>query len=238
MRKLLAGFVALSAAAIVTACADAPTSQAATDAIALHRVRPIGAAQTEGFGRDRLFVFDYTQNFFCPPGAGTGDLPCVVGELPPFPNALDIDPEDEPDLFIIVPFFDADGDGDLEALEVNPAVDVQCPEPGAAFSTCTMHPMTLKAPLGAGGSVIDIPLPNHSHVLRDTPGGSKPWDNFIILVTDQSVWPDRDGNCDAGIGCLTSVEAIRAMDPATQTFGGTGIIPSTLFLFFGVHNLR
>ena len=73
--------------------------------------------------------------------------------------------------------------------------------------------------------------------MRDTPGGSVPWDISVILVTDPGVWPNKDGKCTAGRGCLTSVEAVRALTPS-QTFSGTGILPSTLFLFFGVHNLH
>ncbi|MGQ0714797.1 MAG: hypothetical protein ACT4PJ_13860 [Gemmatimonadaceae bacterium] len=226
--------LALMALGLITACDDAPMDPMTAEGGAphFHRARPITVpGQTEGFARDRLVVFDYTQNFFCPPATATGILPCVVGSAPAFPNALGLDPADEPDLFVIVPFFDANGDGELEALALTPTVDVQCPEPGVPFGECILHPPTLETPLGT------IPLPNHSHVVRDTPGGSKPWDTFVVLVTDPTVWPDKNGQCAAKGECLTSVESIRALR-ADQTFAGTAILPSTLFLFFGVHGLR
>ncbi len=240
--------VALLAAGIAAACDGTPVDQPVHDP-QFHRERPIGAFQTEGFGRGRPLIFDYTQNFFCPQSAATavGDLPCTVGVTPAVPNALDLEPDDIPDLVVIVPFFDKDGLGGpglgaLEAFDPTPAVDVQCPEPGEAFSTCTLHPGTLTlAPavagaLGLPAVATPIPLPNHSHVVRETPGGSVPWDIFVALVTDPAIWPDKDGACTDAGDCLTSIEAVQKAVANGQVFAGT--VPSDLILFFGVHNLR
>jgi hypothetical protein len=115
-------------------------------------MRPIAVNQTDGFGNEKLLVFTYFQNFACIhepfddlDGSGhTGDglvaavdpdefqtPKCILGDsgsgsLPT------IDPTGRPiagtePLFVIVPFFDTNGNGTVEALEVDPGVDVQCP---------------------------------------------------------------------------------------------------------------
>lgn len=115
-------------------------------------MRPIDVNQTDGFGNEKLLVFTYFQNFSCIhepfddlDGAGhAGDglvaavdpdefqtTNCILGDsgsgsLPT------IDPTGKPiagtePLFVIVPFFDADNDGTVDALDASPGVDVQCP---------------------------------------------------------------------------------------------------------------
>jgi hypothetical protein len=134
--------------------------------------RPIAVNQTDGYGQGKLGAFTYYQNFACvhEPFSdldGNGKVAavdpaefqtprCVVGNQP------GIDPAGEPGdktapLYVIVPFFDADGDGAAadpaapsgesstgplatalkqefgfvpDAFDPTPGVPVQCPEPG------------------------------------------------------------------------------------------------------------
>lgn len=229
--------------------------------------RPIALNQTDGFGNKKLLVFTYFQNFSCihepfddldglgHTGDGTvaADDPdefqtpqCILGEsgsgsLPT------IDPTGRPiegtePLFVIVPFFDADGDGTVDALDSTPGVDVQCPEPAspltvrpvaAPFGTCTMHPTTLHAePAGLS----DLPLVNHSHIIDGDSFGAIWWQITAILVFDQNIWPDVTGACPAGgKACLTSVKALRQAQAAGQA---SEDVATNFFLFFDAKPLR
>jgi hypothetical protein len=207
--------------------------------------------QTEGFANDKLVIFDYTQNFFCT-NAPLNDADCQVGAAPDRRNVLNIDPAKIPDLIVIVPFFDADNDGMLDALDETPGVFVQCPENqssvlngGTEFGTpfhCILHDVHLDTAPLAGVTVAGvtfggtIPLPNHTHIVEKTPGGSVPWDIFVVLVLDRDLWPDQNGACPAGQGCLTSFKAINAAAQKPDTI--VGPVPTTLVLFFGVHELE
>jgi len=132
----------------------------------------IDVNQTDGFGDGELLVFTYFQQFFCTHEPfddldNDGEVAavdpeefqrprCVVGRPAPSidPTGDDIDGV-EP-FFILVPFFDADNDGEAavspdssqaenvafaftlqnlfgfvpDAFDPTPGVDVQCPEPG------------------------------------------------------------------------------------------------------------
>ncbi len=226
--------------------------------------RPIALNQTDGFGNEKLLVFTYFQNFSCihesfddldgPGHTGNGTVAaddpdefqtpkCILGDsgsgsLPT------IDPTGRPiegtqPLFVIVPFFDADGDGTVDALDPTPGVDVQCPEPAsvrpaaAPFGTCTMHPTTLHAePAG----LPDLPLVNHSHIIDGDNFGAIWWQIIAVLVFDQSIWPNVTGDCPAGgDACLTSVKALRQAQAADQA---SGDVPTNFFLFFDARPLR
>lgn len=233
-----------------------------SDVARAERERPIVLGQTEGFANGELTVFDYGQNFICA-NAPLGPLnaaDCQVGagftslELP----GVKLNSAGIPDLIVIAPFFDANGDGTLEALASSPAVFVQSPEtqssvlgpggtpiPGATpfgvFGHCIFHDTMLDTSPLAGVTVAGvtfggtIPLPNHSHIVAATPGNAEqPWDIKVVLVLDPALWPDANGNCPAGSGCLTSFEAI-ASAPASSIVGP---VDSTLVLFFGVHGLE
>jgi hypothetical protein len=144
--------------------------------------RPIAINQTDGLGNQKLVAFTYFMNFHCThepfddldrngtPAAADPDefqTPiCHVGEQPTIDPAGKPIKETEP-LYVIVPFFDADHDGQAaspgladalkslfgivpDAFDPSPGVPVQCPEPGppltqhkGAFGTCTMHPSQL-----------------------------------------------------------------------------------------------
>jgi|HubBroStandDraft_5_1064220.scaffolds.fasta_scaffold58345_2 hypothetical protein len=120
-----------------------------------------------------------------------------------------------------------------EAFKAAPAVYTQCPEPGAAPGTCTMHAsrLDLGPALEALGLVpppltnIFLPTPNHSHVLikQDINLPSIWWQVIPVLVFDQSLWPPKDGSSG-----LTSFEAVEAAVKA-----GTAVqVPSNFFLYF------
>ncbi|MGD0570617.1 MAG: hypothetical protein ABSA78_19620 [Candidatus Sulfotelmatobacter sp.] len=120
-----------------------------------------------------------------------------------------------------------------EAFKATPLVYTQCPEPGSAPGTCTMHASRLDlapvlADLGYTGPAtanIFVPTPNHSHVLIDADINLPPiwWQVIPVLITSQSDWPTKDGS--SGI---TSAEKLTAAKNA-----GTAIAaPSNFFLFF------
>jgi len=120
-----------------------------------------------------------------------------------------------------------------EAYKATPLVYTQCPEPGSAPGTCTMHASRLDlarvlAALGFTGpptANIFLPTPNHSHILINADINLPPiwWQVIPVLITSQSDWPTKDGS--SGI---TSAEKLTAAKNA-----GTAIAaPSNFFLFF------
>jgi hypothetical protein len=120
-----------------------------------------------------------------------------------------------------------------EAFKAKPSVYTQCPEPGSAPGTCTMHAsrLDLGPVLVALGYVqppvanIFVPTPNHSHVVINADVNVKPiwWQVIPVLVLNQSDWPTQDGSSG-----LTSLSAIQAALKA-----GTAVeAPSNFFLFF------
>jgi hypothetical protein len=121
-----------------------------------------------------------------------------------------------------------------EAFKATPLVYTQCPEPGSAPGTCTMHASRLDlapvlAQLGFTGPPtgnVFVPTPNHSHVLLNQDVNLKPiwWQVVPVLVTSQSEWPAKDGS--SGI---TSFKALQA----AKTAGTAIVAPSNFFLFFG-----
>jgi hypothetical protein len=121
-----------------------------------------------------------------------------------------------------------------EAFKASPKVYTQCPEPGSAPGTCTMHASRLDlAPVlselgiipGPPTANIFVPTPNHSHVLIDQDLNLPAiwWQVIPVLVLDPSDWPAQDGS--SGI---TSLKAIKAAIAAGQAVEA----PSNFFLFF------
>ncbi|TCK26814.1 hypothetical protein [Pseudonocardia endophytica] len=78
-----------------------------------------------------------------------------------------------------------------------------------------------------------IPLPSHSHIVETTDDPDQQWwQVVVVLVKDQSVWPDKDGNCAAGRDrCLTSIDSLRAAQAEGETTTGQDI-PTNIWLFF------
>jgi hypothetical protein len=120
-----------------------------------------------------------------------------------------------------------------EAFKAKPSVYTQCPEPGSAPGTCTMHAsrLDLGPVLVALGYVqppvtnIFVPTPNHSHVLinPDINLASIWWQVVPVLVLDQSDWPTADGK--SGITSLAGIQAALKAGTAVEA-------PSNFFLFF------
>ena len=242
--------------------------------------RPIRVDQTDGYADGSVVVFTYGQNYQCvhePFDDRDGDgIPaaqdpdefqkpiCEVG----FGTKVGIDPAGEPageteDLFVIVPFFDADHDGEAagglaptlanifgglvpDAFDPTPGVPVQCPEPGGAlsaqkgaFGTCTMHPTQIdyaqllsevRPDLFAGLKNLNLPLVNHSHIIEGKNFNPVWWHLKVVLVTDQSVWPDVNGT--TGLRSVEDIAAAQAAGKALPT------INSNFFLFFGSRELH
>ena len=242
--------------------------------------RPIRVDQTDGYADGKVAVFTYGQNYQCvhqPFDDRDGDgIPaaqdpdefqrpiCEVG----FGTKVGIDPAGEPiekteDLYVIVPFFDADHDGEAagglaptlssifgglvpDAFDPTPGVPVQCPEPGGAlsaqkgaFGTCTMHPTQIdyaqllsevRPDLFAGLKNLNLPLVNHSHIIEGANFNPVWWHLKVVLVTDQSVWPDVNGT--TGLRSVEDIAAAQAAGKALPT------INSNFFLFFGSRELH
>jgi len=121
-----------------------------------------------------------------------------------------------------------------EAFKAKPDVYTQCPEPGAAPGTCTMHasrldlaPVLSELKIISGPPTVNIfvPTPNHSHVLIDADINFPAvwWQVVPVLVLKESDWPAKDAS--SGI---TSFEAIQKAINA----GGAVQAPSNFFLFF------
>jgi len=124
-----------------------------------------------------------------------------------------------------------------EAFKATPSVYTQCPEPGSAPGTCTMHAsrLDLGPVLVALGLVkppvqnIFVPTPNHSHVVinQDINVTAIWWQVIPVLVLNQSEWPAKDGSSG-----LTSYAAIESAIKA-----GTALeAPSNFFLYFSSYS--
>ena len=120
-----------------------------------------------------------------------------------------------------------------EAFKAKPKVYTQCPGPGAAPGTCTMHASRLDLGpvlvqlgyLQPPVANVFVPTPNHSHVVLKQDAALRAiwWQVIPVLVLNQSDWPSEDGTSG-----LTSVAAINAALKA-----GTAVqAPSNFFLFF------
>lgn len=120
-----------------------------------------------------------------------------------------------------------------EAFKATPSVYTQCPEPGSAPGTCTMHAsrLDLGPVLVALGYVqppvtnIFVPTPNHSHVLINADINVKPiwWQVIPVLVLNQSDWPAQDGS--SGLTSLAAIQTALKAGMAVEA-------PSNFFLFF------
>lgn len=120
-----------------------------------------------------------------------------------------------------------------EAFKASPLVYTQCPEPGSAPGTCTMHasrvdlgPVLVQLGyLPPPVANVFVPTPNHSHVVIDADINVPAiwWQVRPVLVMSQNDWPSQDGKSG-----LTSVKAIQDAIKA-----GTAVeAPSNFFLFF------
>jgi len=257
MRRIFPALFLMAVLAASTVAAQTPS-------------RPINVNQTDAYGNERLLAFTYFMNFQCVHqpfddldnnGRVAAVDPnefqsprCVVGRAPR------IDPTGKPisntePLFVIVPFFDADGDGEAaspelgaalrslfgfvpDAFDPTPGVPVQCPEPGlpltkhkGEFGTCTMHPSTLDlgpvlGQLGAVPAGTAVKVPTPNHShIIDGGNFGAIWWQVIVVLVTDPTIWP-DVNGTRG---LTSVDALRAAQASGQA---SADIPSNFFLFF------
>jgi hypothetical protein len=201
---------------------------------------------------------------FQEPSVGPPGSPCIVGETArgSFPTiAPDAEPvQNAEKVWAILPFFDRNRNAVLDVLDptvTGPAgaTPVQCPEPGPPFTqhvgpfgTCAMHPSTLHVEpvlssmfAGAAPPGPHIPLPNHSHIVRDGAVSINPvwWLVISVRVDDETIWPDFNGKCPAnpagGRPCLTSLQALRE----AQARGQAGPdVPTNVWLFFDSREVK
>ncbi|HLH75417.1 MAG TPA: hypothetical protein VKV28_01300 [Candidatus Binataceae bacterium] len=120
-----------------------------------------------------------------------------------------------------------------EGFKTKPLVYTQCPTPGEAPGTCTMHSSTVDlgpalvalGKLPAPATNVFVPTPNHSHVIDNTELNDPAiwWEVKPVLVTSPNEWPPADGSTG-----ITSTEELDAAEKA----GSAIEVPSNFFLFF------
>jgi len=126
-----------------------------------------------------------------------------------------------------------------EAFKTTPLVFTQCPDPGSAAGTCTMHTSTLDlgTALVAIGKIpppatnIFVPTPNHTHVIDNSLVNSKAvwWEVRPVLVMNPADWPPQDGS--SGITSVKMMDAAEAKGDAIE-------VPSNFFLFFDSKKMK
>jgi hypothetical protein len=126
-----------------------------------------------------------------------------------------------------------------EGFKQSPLVYTQCPDPGSAPGTCTMHASRLDlGPVLAALKLIPpptsnvfLPTPNHSHVLINQDINFKPiwWQVIPVLVLNQKDWPAKDGS--------TGITSLKAIQEA-ETAGDAAEAPSNFFLFFSSTTMK
>ncbi len=120
-----------------------------------------------------------------------------------------------------------------EGFKQKPLVYTQCPEPGSAPGTCTMHAsrLDLGPALAALGFIppptsnVFLPTPNHSHIVINMDENTKPiwWQVRPVLVLAAGDWPDQGGH--------NGIVSFAAMEKAIQAKEAVEA-PSNFFLFF------
>ncbi len=264
--------IAIAAVALLAPTAVAVGAVAA----GTNPTRPIAINQTDGFGDGKVAVFTYGQNYQCvhqpfddrdfdgtPAAADPDEFQqplCQVGA------GVGVDPNGKPagktePLYVLVPFFDADGDGEAaaglaptlnnvfgfvpDAFDPTPGVPVQCPEPGGdlsqvkgAFGTCTMHPSTLDY-----GAVLHAVRPDLFPKVSNVKLPTVNHDHVIDGTNFGSIWwrikvvlvTDQASWPDVdGTHGITSVTAIRAAQKAGKAMAD---LDTNFFLFFDSREL-
>ncbi len=154
-------------------------------------------------------------------------------------------------LWVIVPFFETNPNtpaftpqlgATLKSLfgfvpdgfKPNPGVPVQCPAPADMPGQCTMHPIQVDlGPVLAAlklippHKVVNVPLPDHSHIVSNIAINQKPewWQVIVVLVTNPKAWPNA-----AGTKGITSLAKLRAAQKDGMAYPD---VPTNFFLYFG-----
>jgi hypothetical protein len=239
--------------------------------------RPIAINQTDGYGNGKVTVFTYGQNYQCvhepmddrnhngvPAASDPSEFQQPICHVA---SDVNIDPAGKPagktePLYVIVPFFDADHDGEAaaglaptlksvfgfvpDAFDPTPGEAVQCPEPGGnlsaqkgEFGTCTMHPSTLDygAVLHAARpdlfpTIANVKLPTVNHSHIIDGTNFGPIWWRITVVLVTDPSVWPDVNGTKGI---TSVDALRKAQAAGKAGGD---VPTNFFLFFNAREMK
>jgi hypothetical protein len=238
--------------------------------------RPIAINQTDGYGNGKVTVFTYGQNYQCihaPTDDRDHDGTPAAADPDEFQQPIcqvaadvGIDPAGKPagktePLFVIVPFFDADNDGEAaaglaptlktvfgfvpDAFDPTPGEAVQCPEPGGnlsqskgAFGTCTMHPSTLDY-----GAVLHAARPDLFPTIANVKLPTVNHSHVIDGTNFGSIWwritvvlvTDKAVWPDVnGTHGITSVDALRKAQAAGKA---SADVPTNFFLFFNARTL-
>lgn len=154
-------------------------------------------------------------------------------------------------LWVIVPFFETNKNSPAytpqlgatlkslfgfvpDGFKANPGVPVQCPAPGEMPATCTMHPVQVDlGPVLAAlklipaHKVVNVPLPEHSHIVSNIAINQTPewWQVIVVLVTNPKAWPNA-----AGTKGITSLAKLRDAQKHGMAYPD---VPTNFFLFFG-----
>jgi hypothetical protein len=238
--------------------------------------RPIAINQTDGYGDGKVVAFSYGQAYECVStpfedrdydGKVMAEDPdefqtprCQIGAPTGLDPTGDAAKDAEP-LYVIVPFFDADGDEEAftpaaaatlkgafgivpDAFDPTPGVPVQCPEPGGAlsqqtgeFGTCTTHPSTLDlgpvlAALGIVPPQTIFELPTPNHShIIDGKNFGSIWWRIVVVLVTDQA---AWPDVDGTTG-ITSVKALRTAQANGQALGD---VDSNFFLFFDSRELQ
>jgi hypothetical protein len=74
------------------------------------------------------------------------------------------------------------------------------------------------------GTPVQVPTPNHSHIIDGANFQPIWWQVIVVLVTNPSLWPNVEGTTG-----LNSVDDLREAQANGQV---SGDIPTNFFLFF------
>lgn len=85
----------------------------------------------------------------------------------------------------------------------------------ATIAVCWDHPATIVVP-GLG----NVPLPGHDHLITTAAGFADSWWNLdVVLVLNQSFWPNLNGTGSHAINSLAELTAAQAAHQASATLG-------------------
>jgi hypothetical protein len=79
------------------------------------------------------------------------------------------------------------------------------------------------------GAVVNVPLPNHSHVIDGKNFGAIWWRIEAVFVTDKAMWPNVAGT--------RGINSVDRMDAAIKAGKALGPITSNFYLFFDSREL-
>jgi hypothetical protein len=218
-RLVAAAVAVLTLAGVGISVAASTHGQPPSNAVS--KTRGIGEyGMTRAFFRGGTTSFTYTKGYYCDALVGsTASTRCEAGANFRKPPARDFDP-----LYITVPLgftvrpMMMDCPDGLVCVDHPGTIDLSRLEPALK----PLYPTLTDAQLTA--ALQNAATPGHNHFIT-TKAGSTPewWDVRVVGVTDRAVYRDLNQHKSAGY-LLKQVKAGKT----------TGVIPTNLFLFFGV----